>query len=110
MATTEEVKKLAALARISMPEAELVKFTKEFDSILAYVGQLGQLELPKAKTAGGGSPDAAGAAFRDTRPLRNIFRDDANPTPPGTWTTKMVDAFPEKEDDYLVVKQIISHE
>jgi Asp-tRNA(Asn)/Glu-tRNA(Gln) amidotransferase C subunit len=36
MATTEEVKKLAALARITISEAELAAFTKEFDSILAY--------------------------------------------------------------------------
>ena len=96
MATTEEVKKLAALARISLPEAALAKFTKEFDAILAYVGQLEKLELPKD--------------LKDTKSLRNVFRDDAAPTPPGTWTEKMVNAFPEKEGNYLVVKQIISHE
>lgn len=97
MATTEEVKKLAALARISLPEAQLEKFTKEFDAILAYVGQLEKLELPK---------DLA-----DKRPLlRNVFRKDGEPTPSGAWTEKMVAAFPEKEENYLVVKQIISHD
>ena len=97
MATTEEVKKLAALARIEMPEAALEKFTKEFDAILAYVGQLEKLDLPKD--------------LKDTKPaLRNVFRQDEHPTEPGMWTKKMVDAFPEKEGDYLVVKQIITHE
>ena len=97
MATAEEVKKLAALARIRVPEAELEKFTKEFDAILAYVGQLEKLELPKD--------------LKDSKPaLRNVFRADDSVTPPGQWTKKLVDAFPEKQGDYLVVKQIISHD
>ncbi len=97
MATTEEVKKLAALARISLAEGELAKFTKEFDAILAYVSQLEQLDLPKD--------------LKDAKPpLRNVLREDTNATPAGTWTKKIVAAFPEKEGDYLVVKQIISHD
>ncbi len=97
MATADEVKKLAALARIRVPEAELAKFMKEFDAILAYVGQLEKLELPKD--------------LKDSKPaLRNVFRADDSVTPPGQWTKKLVDAFPEKQGDYLVVKQIISHD
>jgi aspartyl-tRNA(Asn)/glutamyl-tRNA(Gln) amidotransferase subunit C len=97
MATREEVKKLAALARVEVKEEELDKFVEEFDAILAYVGQLEKLELPK---------DLANKSPK----LRNVFRKDAEPTPPGTWTKKMVEAFPEKEGDYLKVKQIISHD
>ena len=97
MASIEEVKKLAALARISMAEAELEKFTKEFDAILAYVGQLEKLELPEG--------------LSDTNPpLRNVFRKDENPVPAGTNTEKLAAQFPEREGDYLVVKQIISHD
>jgi aspartyl-tRNA(Asn)/glutamyl-tRNA(Gln) amidotransferase subunit C len=96
MASAEEVKKLAALARIEVKEEELAKFTKEFDAILAYVGQLEKLELPKD--------------LKTVPALRNVFREDANPTPSGTWTKKLVEAFPEKEGDYLAVKQIISHD
>lgn len=97
MAMVEDVKKLAALARIKVSEAELPKFTAEFDAILKYVGQLNSLSLPKnMKNA--------------KPPLRNVFRADEKPTPSGTWTRKLVDAFPEKEGDALVVKQIISHD
>ena len=46
MATTAEVQKLAALARITVSEEGLEKFTKEFDAILAYVSQLEKLDLP----------------------------------------------------------------
>ena len=97
MATVEEVKKLAALARIKVEEAELERFINEFDAILAYVGQLEKLNLPK------GLKD-------DKPPLRNVFRADESPTESGTWTKKLTDAFPQREGEYLVVKQVISHE
>jgi len=96
MASAEEVKKLAALARIEVTDGELPKFTKEFEAILAYVSQLEKLDLPKD--------------LKTEPVLKNVFRKDENPTPPGTWTEKLVEAFPEKEENYLVVKQIISHD
>lgn len=36
----EDVKKLANLARIDMSEDEMKEVAKDFDSILAYVGQV----------------------------------------------------------------------
>ncbi|HUQ30109.1 MAG TPA: Asp-tRNA(Asn)/Glu-tRNA(Gln) amidotransferase subunit GatC [Candidatus Paceibacterota bacterium] len=97
MATADDVKKLGALARITVSEEELPKFTAEFDAILAYVGQLDSLALPKD--------------LKDSKPpLRNVFREDENPTPAGTWTEKLASAFPAREGDSLVVKQIISHD
>ena len=97
MATVEEVKKLAALVRISINEADLDKFTKEFDAILAYVGQLEALDLPT---------DASG----EKEVLRNVMREDGEPHPTGEYTEKIVSAFPASEGDALVVKQIITHE
>jgi aspartyl-tRNA(Asn)/glutamyl-tRNA(Gln) amidotransferase subunit C len=97
MATVEEVKKLASLARIEVPEAELAEFTKEFDAILAYVGQLEKLELPKD--------------LKEEKPaLRNVYRKDVDPIPAGEYTEKLAGAFPERKGDALVVKQIITHE
>jgi aspartyl-tRNA(Asn)/glutamyl-tRNA(Gln) amidotransferase subunit C len=97
MATREEVKKLAALARVEVKEEELDRFVEEFDAVLAYVGQLEKLELPK---------DLKGEEPK----LRNVLRADEDPTPPGTYTEKLVAAFPEKEGDHLKVKQIIWHD
>ena len=97
MASIEEVKKLATLARIRVSDEELPKFTKEFEAILAYVGQLEKLDI---------SEDLKGA--KPT--LRNVFRTDEHPTPAGTWTEKLTAAFPEKEGNALAVKQIITHE
>jgi aspartyl-tRNA(Asn)/glutamyl-tRNA(Gln) amidotransferase subunit C len=96
MATTEDVKKLAALARIRVEDAELEKFTGEFDAILNYVGQLEKLELPVA-----GSEKPA---------LRNVMRADGEPHAAGAHTEKIAEQFSAREGDALAVKQIISHD
>ena len=107
MATTEEVKKLAALARIGISDAELGKFTSEFDAILAYVGQLETLDLPHSLAS-------------EKPPLRNVMREDGTPHAAGAYTEKLAEQFPasfsfaeateDKEGVYLEVKQIISHD
>lgn len=95
-ATTEDVKRLATLARISVPEASLEAFAHEFDSILSYVGKLNELTLPEGD--------------RVIPVVHNVFRVDENPTPPGTWTKAIVEQFPQKEGDSLSVKKILSHD
>lgn len=97
MATTEGVKKLAALARIKIEGTELEKFTSEFDAILAYVGQLESLDLPK---------DLAG----EKPALRNVMRTDGEPHATKKYTEKIAAQFPAREGDALSVKQIITHD
>lgn len=113
MATKEEVKKLAALARISIPDAELPKFTKEFDAILAYVSQLETLDVP-TKAVKDGSSGVTKVTLRkmaDEKPaLRNVMREDGEPHESGKYTKKIAAQFPAREGDYLEVKQIISHD
>lgn len=96
MVTSEDVKKLAALARIRVEDAELEAFTKEFDAVLAYVGQLEEVKL--AGTAG------------DKPPLHNVMREDGAPHAPGAYTEKLVAEFPSREGDALLVKQIINND
>ncbi len=96
MASVEEVKKLAALARITLDDASLEKFSKEFESILAYVGQIESLD-----TAGEEGVLPA---------VRNVFREDGTPNEKGSMTEKVAAQFPERDGNALVVKQIISHD
>lgn len=115
MATTEEVKKLAALARIRVEDSELEtkvaggdssgtadavlrKFTSEFDAILAYVGQLEKLDLQQ------------GEALLEKPALRNVMREDGEPHEACIFTEKLAEQFPQREGDALSVKQIISHD
>lgn len=97
MATVEDVKKLAALARINIADADLEKFTSEFDAILAYIGQLESLEISSDPT-------------KEKPALRNVMRMDGEPHVAGKYTEKIAAQFPAREGDALVVKQIISHE
>lgn len=97
MASTDDVKKLASLARLSISEEELSRFAKEFDSILAYVGQLESLNL---------TIDTKEALPK----LRNVFRDDGEPHESGLYTKSLTEQFPQSEGDALSVKQIISYD
>jgi aspartyl-tRNA(Asn)/glutamyl-tRNA(Gln) amidotransferase subunit C len=42
--TREQVERIAALARLSLPESELQRVSKELDSILAYAEALAQVD------------------------------------------------------------------
>lgn len=96
MVTPDDVKKLAALARIRVDDADLEKFTSEFDAVLAYVGQL---ETVNVAAAADGKP-----------PVRTVMRADGEPHASGAYTEKLAAQFPSREGDALSVKQIIQHD
>lgn len=104
MATTEEVKKLAGLARITVTDAELEKFTREFDAILAYVETVSTVEMLQREALQRGQIEIAKPA------LRNVLREDGEPHTAGIYTEKIVEQFPKSNNDALIVKQIINHE
>lgn len=96
MASIDDVQKLAALARLSVSDAELPTLASEFESILAYVSQLETLDVSGKKD--------------ERPPVRNVFRDDGEPHATGKYTEALAAQFPERERDYLKVKQIIQHD
>lgn len=96
MASTDDVKKLAALARIELKDAELEKFAAEFDGILAYVGQIESLTTGKTRTA--------------APAVRNVLREDGEPHEKGIYSAKLTEQFPANEGNALKVPQIISHD
>ncbi len=92
MVTKEEIKNLASLSRIEITDAEADKMTKEIDSILGYVGQIQsktldlQREIPK---------------------LRNVMREDLVTSSPREYTEKLLKNAPDRDGDYLKVKNIL---
>ena len=96
MTTPEDVKKLAALARVLIPEESLAAFTKEFDGVLSYVGTLEELALEH-------ETPSAGA-------VRNVFREDGEPHASGLHTEAIITQFPKREGNHLAVKKIISYD
>lgn len=96
MALTDDVKRLAALARIEVKDEEIEKFAKEFESVLAYVGQIESLKV--SHKAG------------DTPAVRNIMREDGEPHAKGAYTKVLVDQFPDKDGNSLKVPKILSND
>jgi len=95
----EDVKKLADLARIDMSEEEMTTIAKDFDPILAYVGQV-QEALKTIKNVS--KDEKAGDHF-----LHNIVREDVMTNKPGEYTEKILKEMPDTQDGYLKVKQIL---
>ena len=60
----KEVEHIAHLARIRLTDTELLRFEKDIDSILAFVGELGTLDV------GGIDPLTGGTT------LENVLRED----------------------------------
>ena len=96
-ASPEDVRRLAMLSRIEISDADLQSFAGEFDAILAYVGKLEELTLPSVSE-------------RVLPTARNVLREDGEPHAPGIYTEKIVEQFPERDGNYLSVKQILSHD
>ncbi len=89
----DDIKKLAERARIDMKQDELADIAKDFDSILAYVGQVQEL-----------------SELSDTEPdyiLENIMRDDIVINVAGSYTDKILREMPDTQDGFLKVKQIL---
>jgi len=96
----EDIKKLAIMARIDMDDRELAEMANDFDSILAYVDQIKEVSAPSSSTR----QDLVG----DEKPLLfNVMREDVATNKPGEYTEKIVAQFPESQDNYLKVKQIL---
>ncbi|MDD5068141.1 MAG: Asp-tRNA(Asn)/Glu-tRNA(Gln) amidotransferase subunit GatC [Candidatus Pacebacteria bacterium] len=93
MISTQDIEKLANLARIELKDDEKAVLAKEIDGILGYIDEI--------KTAG--SKDIV----RAKEPVRNVFRDDKDAHESGAHTDALVAEFPRKEGNYLKVKKIL---
>jgi len=92
----EDIKKLAELARLDMTDEEMLGMAHDFDSILGYVGQI---------------QEVSGSLNEDKRSdefiTHNIMREDVVSNSGGEYRDDIVKQFPEKQDGYLKVKQIL---
>lgn len=93
--SSDDVKKLANLARLDLTDAEVEKLRGEIESILSYVATIQKVPMPEGVAA---SPHLA---------LQNVMRDDINPHETGLYTKDIVDQFPDSEHNFLKVKKIL---
>jgi aspartyl-tRNA(Asn)/glutamyl-tRNA(Gln) amidotransferase subunit C len=88
-----DVRALAALARIEVPDAELEKLQKEIPSILAFVETIQQADVSNTMP---------------TPELYNVMREDGEPHESGLYTESLLAQAPTRQGNRIVVKQVIS--
>lgn len=89
---TEQVKKLAHLARINVPEADLEKIKGDLGSILEYVALLQEADIAEQHSASYAT---------------NVFREDTNPIESGAHTDEILADAPAIQDGYIKVPKIL---
>ncbi|HEX8993688.1 MAG TPA: Asp-tRNA(Asn)/Glu-tRNA(Gln) amidotransferase subunit GatC [Candidatus Paceibacterota bacterium] len=88
-----DIENLAQLSRLKLSGDEIANLEKDFSSILQYVGQV--------------SAVPTGGAHSEDR-LHNVMREDiAVPDAPGNMHESLLEAFPRRDGDSNVVRQII---
>lgn len=93
MITREEVKKLADLARLNVPEEELDQLAKDLESILGYVSELKNAPISE---------------MVEEHKLINVLREDQDAHESGLYTDDLVKAFSKSRENYLSVKPILT--
>jgi len=88
-----DVRALATLARMDVPDEELKKLETELPAILKFVEAIQSVKVEKTER----NPT-----------LRNVMREDVEPHESGIYTEKLLAQAPAKKDGRLVVKQVIS--
>lgn len=94
--TKKEIKKIAALARISLTQEEQEKFCSEIDSILQYFKDLGDVRVENFQ------------AFDHFRQKDNDFREDDIKKTTEAEREGIKGLFPKKRGDYLEVKAVLN--
>ena len=92
----EDIEALANLARIELSDAEIERFSKEFDDILEYVSAIKGL-------AGESMAPEVVKHF-------NIFRKDQDPLPADAYTEALLAAAPERHGRYVKVKKVLKND
>jgi len=96
MISREDVKKIATLARITVSDTEADTYAGDAEEILSFVVQVG----------GTSSPHEGDAHML----LTNVMREDGVPHEEAAYTKDILDNAPKTENDYIVVRKVITKE
>lgn len=96
MISKDQVKHIAALARLEVSESEVESLSKDLSAVLGYVEKLNSADTKDVEI----TMNAASAV--------NVFRDDESPDEPNAEMAKrLVESAPMSEDGYVKVKSIL---
>jgi aspartyl-tRNA(Asn)/glutamyl-tRNA(Gln) amidotransferase subunit C len=103
----DDVKKLAALARIKISPDEEENLAKDMENILAYVTQIQEFSATASeKSAASGTAKSADGRREKAR-VRNVLRPDENPHEPSAFTEEILAEAPKRQGEYVKVKKIL---
>ncbi len=89
-----DIKKLAEMARLDMSDTEMSEMARDFDGILEYVGHVQEaVKMSQIDDV--------------TFSFTNVMREDIATNEALFYTDKIIAQFPDQEDGYLKVKQIL---
>ncbi|MDO8425629.1 MAG: Asp-tRNA(Asn)/Glu-tRNA(Gln) amidotransferase subunit GatC [bacterium] len=88
--TTDEVRHLAALARVNLTDAEVEQFTGQLSEILEYVGQLREVAV-----------DVDAEAVANISGLENVMREDEIRVRPREERDAILAQFPLRDGELL---------
>ncbi|MGA2498268.1 MAG: Asp-tRNA(Asn)/Glu-tRNA(Gln) amidotransferase subunit GatC [Tepidisphaeraceae bacterium] len=89
----EDVRHVAKLARLALPEEKLVRFTSQLESILEYVAKIGRVDIT------GVEPMA------HALPIHNVLREDV--ARPGLTVEQVLQNAPESDGPFFKVPKVI---
>lgn len=91
--TSDEVRKIATLARIELSDREVEKFQKELSLVLEYASELNKVDTEGVEE------------ISQVTGLVNVMREDK--VEETKLREEIINAFPDKKDNYLKIKSIL---
>jgi aspartyl-tRNA(Asn)/glutamyl-tRNA(Gln) amidotransferase subunit C len=91
--TLADVRHVAKLARLDLPEQKLQKFTQQLEPILEYVAKINQVNMAGAEP------------MAHVLPVSNVFREDL--AQPGMPLDKVLQNAPETDGPFFKVPKVI---
>ncbi|HGY5538268.1 MAG TPA: Asp-tRNA(Asn)/Glu-tRNA(Gln) amidotransferase subunit GatC [Prochlorococcus sp.] len=92
--TAEDVRKVAQLARLELPDDQIATYTDQLEKILAYVAQLEQIDTANVPPT-----------TRAVEVVNVTRKDDVAATPV---RTELLELAPEREGDFFKVPKILA--
>jgi len=91
----EEVEYIADLARIELTKDEKEKFSIELSAVLGYIEQLKEVDTKNVEPVS------------QVTGLENVLREDIVELCDDDTRKRIIDNFPDQDDDYIKVKQVM---
>lgn len=95
----EEIENLAILSRLELSEAEVEKYSEQFDEILHYVDKIKEIK-----------DDNSLSSKLQNDEIKNIFRSDDDIQEGGIYTERIIGEAPKSQDGFVKVKKILNND